>query len=98
MKPVILSAQAEADLVDISLYIARDNPVRAMTFVDEIEAKAMTLADTPMKGAARDDLNPGIRLLVHGAYGVYYRVTNENIRILRVLHSARDLSVDDFET
>ncbi len=96
MKAVVLSAQAEADLIDIAIYIGFDSPLRAGTFVAEIEAKAMTLSDAPLKGSARDSLNPGIRMLVHGAYGIYYRVTNETIRILRVLHSARDIGPDDF--
>ena len=35
---VTFTPLAEADLIDISLYIAQDNPERALTFTDEIES------------------------------------------------------------
>jgi plasmid stabilization system protein ParE len=39
VKPVRFSVSAEADLVEIGLSVARDNPARAHSFVDELEAK-----------------------------------------------------------
>jgi plasmid stabilization system protein ParE len=36
---VRISAEAERDLEDIADYIAKDNPVRAMTFVQELRAE-----------------------------------------------------------
>ena len=35
---VNFSPAAQTDLLDIALYIAQDNPKRALSFVDELEA------------------------------------------------------------
>lgn len=48
---VAFSPAAETDLVDIALYIAQDNPKRALSFVDELEAKCAVLGEAP--GIAR---------------------------------------------
>jgi len=46
------SPEAQADLIDTAAYIARDNPDRARSFVDELEARCAALADFP-EAAAR---------------------------------------------
>jgi plasmid stabilization system protein ParE len=51
-------------------------------------------------GAPRDDVRPGLRLTVHGRYNIYFRVTDTEAIIVRVVHSARDvrrLQFDDIE-
>ncbi len=96
MMRVVISAAAEDDLTDIAVYIAQDSPIRAMSFVDELEGKANSSAQTPLKGIARDHLWPGARLLVHGAYGIYYLISDQTVVVLRVLHSARDVGRGDF--
>jgi len=88
-----LSPRAAADLEEIAGYIARDNPVRAATFVAELEATCRAVAETPELYPARPDLAPGLRMAVHGRYLVLYReLPGEHIvRVERVLHSARNL-------
>jgi toxin ParE1/3/4 len=49
------SHAAQADLVEIALFIARDNPPRALTFVDELEASCAKLLDYPLSGVARPE-------------------------------------------
>jgi len=91
---LLLSPLAAADLEEIGDYIARDNPVRAASFVAELEAKCRAVAATPELYPARTDLAPGLRMAVHGRYLVLYRdLPGENaVRIERVLHGARNLS------
>jgi plasmid stabilization system protein ParE len=36
-------------------------------------------------------VRPGLRLAVHGRYNIYFRVTDRETIIVRVVHSARDL-------
>jgi plasmid stabilization system protein ParE len=55
---LLLSPRAAADLEDIAGYIARDNPQRAMTFVEELEAKCRAVAVNPQIYPARPDLRP----------------------------------------
>ena len=74
-------------------YIARDNPIRAATFIAELEAKCRTVATAPELYPFRTDLAPGLRMAAHGRYLVLYRdIPAQNaVRIERVLHGARDL-------
>ena len=53
---VDFSPVAKADLIDIAVYIAQDNPVRAFSFVDELETRCLGLGRTPHIGTARSEL------------------------------------------
>ena len=45
----------------------------------------------------RDKLRPGLRPAVHGRYNIYFRVTQTETIIVRVVHSARDLQRLSFD-
>ncbi|CDX30150.1 Toxin ParE1 (fragment) [Mesorhizobium plurifarium] len=49
----------------------------------------------PRSGAPRDDILPGIRHLVVGEYLTFYRIGDNAIEILRVLHGRRKIEADD---
>ncbi|CDO34966.1 type II toxin-antitoxin system RelE/ParE family toxin [Novosphingobium sp. KN65.2] len=88
---VHLSAEAEYDLEVIGDYIARDNPARAVSFLQELRTKCLGLADMP----ERFPLVPryeatGVRRRRHGDYLIFYRVYTENLTILHILHGAQD--------
>jgi toxin ParE1/3/4 len=63
---LLLSPRAVADLEEIADYIARDNPIRAASFVAELEAKCRAVAASPGLYPARTDLAPRLRMAVHG--------------------------------
>ena len=42
-------------------------------------------------GRSRDELAAGIRSLAVGKYVIYYRRVGRAVRILRILHGARDI-------
>jgi toxin ParE1/3/4 len=90
---LLLSPRAAIDLEEIAEYIARDNPIRAASFVAELEAKCQAVAAAPEQYPARTDLAPGLRMAVHGRYLVLYRdLSGENaVRIERVVHGSRNL-------
>ncbi len=90
---LLLSPRAAADLDDIAEYIARDNPERAVTFVEELEAKCRAVAAAPETYPPRPDLASGLRVAVHGRYLVLFReFPGQNaVRVERVLHGARNL-------
>lgn len=94
---VTFSDAARDDLVDIAVYIAQDSPARALTFVDEIEEHCRKLARTPNIGAPRTELGKDLRMLPHRRYLTFYRVEDNHVRILRILHSARDIGGDEFD-
>lgn len=94
---VTFSPAAAEDLLGIAEFIARDNPVRALTFVDELESKCDALGRAPGIGTVRPELGHGVRMLPHGRYLIFYREVNKGLRIERIMHSARDIGGGDFE-
>jgi toxin ParE1/3/4 len=88
---VELTAEAERDLEAIGDYIARDNPARALSFIQELRGKCLALADMP----ERFPLVPryealGVRRRGHGRYLIFYRVDPNAVVIVHVLHGAQD--------
>ena len=88
---VVLSDAAEVDLEAIGDGIARDNPLRALTFVRELRGVALRLGDLPsvFPLVPRYE-HRGIRLRVSGNYLIFYRVEADRVVIVRVLHGARN--------
>ncbi|AUB80977.1 type II toxin-antitoxin system RelE/ParE family toxin [Candidatus Thiodictyon syntrophicum] len=90
--PVIRrTARAEDDLVDIWIYIARDNPDAADRLLEEIDRKCVLLAENPRLGRARPDIAPEFRHWPIGSYLILYRLLPDGIEVVRVVHGARRL-------
>lgn len=69
-------------------FIATDNPLAALAMDSLLTKKASQLADHPQIG--RPGAVPGTReLVVHPNYILVYDITGDALRILRVLHAAR---------
>jgi toxin ParE1/3/4 len=94
---VVFSPAARDDLLEIAMFIAQDNPTRALAFVDTLEDKCQALGTSPGIGTARPDLGEGVRMMPHRRYLIFCREANNGLRIERVLHGARDIGDDDFE-
>jgi toxin ParE1/3/4 len=92
MKPVAFSPAARADLASIALYIADDDPDRAESFVAELVERAKAIAERPTSFPTRDDISPGLRRARHGRYLIFFRDLPQVVRIVRVLHAARDVA------
>lgn len=88
---VVFTNEAAADLERIGDWIARDNPRRAVSFVEELVACCIRIADAP-EGfpLLRDHRRSGVRRRPHGQYLVFYRLRAGRIEILHVLHGAQD--------
>jgi toxin ParE1/3/4 len=88
---VDISAEAERDLEAIGDHIARDNPGRALSFLRELRAKCVALADLPEGFPLVHRYKAlGVRRRVHGNYLIFYRVEPERVVVLHVLHGAMD--------
>ncbi len=92
MSQVVLSELAEADLTDIWIFVARDNPTAADRLTDEIHDKCQLLAARPKMGRLRPELAPSIRSFTVGSYVIFYRVSTTGIEVARVLHGRRDIA------
>lgn len=82
---------AERDLVEIGDFIARDSPPNAARFIAQLEEFCRFLASRPLAGRVRDELSTGLRSFTYGRYVIFYRVIDDGVEIVRVLHGARDL-------
>jgi toxin ParE1/3/4 len=91
MKRLVITPVARDDLLAIGAYIADDNPARALSYADELEAKTREIAARPASFPKRDDISPGLRAAVHGRYLLRFRDLDDEVRIVRVIHGARDL-------
>lgn len=90
MPRAVQSSQARTDLIEIGLYVARDNPAAASRLVDTIESKYEMLARAPGIGESRPELLPTLRSFTVRNYVIYYREISDGIEVVRVLHGARD--------
>ena len=88
---VVLTAEAFGDLERIGDYIARDNPARARSFVQELIDKARQLGDLP-KGfpLVPRYAHLGVRRRAHGRYLIFYRVEPDQVTVIHVLRGAQD--------
>ena len=77
------------DLTSIHEFIARDNREAASRSIEQIEAAVEMLTQFPAMG--KPGRVPGTRELVvpHTQYVVPYRVREDRIEILAVIHAAR---------
>ena len=89
---VVLSSHAAADLRGIARFIAQDDPQRAASFVTDLRAAAMQLADLP-KGYPLVPLyeQQGIRRRTWRGYGILYSETNSLLFVHRVIGPGQDL-------
>lgn len=89
-----LAPKAANDLDNIWIYVARESGSLeiANRLIDSITDRFFLLASHPQVGRARnDDLGPGMRSFPVGEYVIVYRIEDENVLILRVVHGRRDL-------
>jgi toxin ParE1/3/4 len=89
---VHLTRRAELDLEEIGDYIARDNPRRSVTFIDEILEHCTKLSRFPEAAPLRPAFGEGVRVSVFRRYLILYVVRDDLLEIRRVVHGARNLS------
>ena len=88
--------QAIFDLIEASAYIARDNIDAAFRFLSAAEEAFRMLAENPKIGpirALQSARGKGLRSWpIHGFtnYHIYYRSIEDGIKVVRVVHGARD--------
>ncbi len=91
MSQVKLAEEAEADLVEIWVFIAQDSVEAADQFLERIYDTCQTLARSPDMGRHRSDLVRGVRSFPVGTYLIFYRKARVGIDVARVLSGFRDL-------
>jgi len=91
MSGVTKRPEAEADLLEIAVYIAQDDLAASDRFIDAVAEKLELLARHPTMGRLRSELAPNVRSFPVGQYVIFYRPTRNGIDVVRILSGARDI-------
>jgi addiction module RelE/StbE family toxin len=84
---VVWTASAVADRDAIFDYIEAENPRAAVAQDQLFSARAQIFTQFPLIG--RTGRVAGTRELIEGNFVIVYEITDNTIRIIRVLHGAR---------
>lgn len=88
MMALLWTPEAVRDREDIYDYIEKDNPLAALALDDLIAKRTAALQDFPRMG--RDGrVSDTFELVVHSSYMVVYDIVEMRVRILNVVHTAR---------
>jgi toxin ParE1/3/4 len=89
-----VSTEAEAQLDDIWLYIARESGSvdTAIRIVQNVSDRFWLLAKQPRMGRRRPDLSPGLRSFAAGDYVIIYSIEDDDVvSIHHVFHGSQDI-------
>lgn len=92
-----LSRRAENDVEAIGDHIAADSPAAAARVIRDFVRRWQLLAMQPFSGQSAEEFGPETRRLVMGRYLAFYKVTPQELLILRVLHGSRDITPGEFD-
>lgn len=88
---------AQRDLEDILIYLApRMGIVPARAYVKRIQNYCLGLANSPKRGAQRNDIRPGVRFVGYRRRAtIAFRVDGRTVTILRIFHRGRKIALDN---
>jgi toxin ParE1/3/4 len=90
---IVWTEPAVEDLRELHAYIARDSAVYASDFAERIISAAESVLAHPKLGrVVPEQHDENVRELLYQHYRIIYRVKNDLIAMLAVIHGARDLS------
>ncbi len=94
---VVFSPEAREDLRELAGYIAANaNRARARAYVARIRATCRSLSEFPERGAPRDELRAGLRLIgFERRATILFHFGEDTVTIDRVLYCGRSLSISD---
>ena len=86
--------QAQQDILEIWVHIARENLSAGDKVVDRIDRAVSLLSSNKLAGRERPELSLEIRSFSVGSYVLYYRPFSAGVEVVRVLHGRRDVGPD----
>jgi toxin ParE1/3/4 len=86
------------DLSDAYAWIAPNSEMAAERLLDGVEATVARLIKFPLIGAGRETLAPGLRSIRVRPFRhlVFYRIEDDQVVLIRLLHDARMLENEDY--
>lgn len=97
-RSIIRYPQASADLRQIAEFIAQDSEDAAIRFLDRTAETLQHLADVPDPGSSCQFSDEDLASLRYARirqfrrYLVFFGVTDQQLALVRVMHSAQDIS------
>ncbi|PIQ50334.1 MAG: plasmid stabilization protein [Cytophagales bacterium CG12_big_fil_rev_8_21_14_0_65_40_12] len=87
-----LSIAVEQDIGEIYDYgVYRFGMYQAVKYLMELDLVFTQIVKNPDLGKKRDEIKVGLRSLPKNSHVIFYRLLEDSIRIVRVLHGSRDL-------
>lgn len=91
MSSYSFTPEAVNDLGGIYSYVAHEDMVAARQLLDRITELFRKLSTMLGLGRKRPELGQDIRSFPTGKYVIYYRVVEEGVQLMRIMHGARDV-------
>jgi plasmid stabilization system protein ParE len=85
------SRHAEDDAATTAVWYEARSPGLGSGFLDEVEAALSSLSQNALLHSVRFAGIRCLRLQRFESYGVYYEVMRDEVRVLAVLHGAREI-------
>ena len=90
---VFITPAANSNIAQIGSWIAADNPKRAISFMIELKKACEKIGDAPRGSVVvQRYVQFEIRRKPYHDYLIFYRIKNNTVEILHVIHGARDYS------
>jgi plasmid stabilization system protein ParE len=90
-KDLFISEEAESDLDDIWDYIAKDSPLKADRFVEQLYRKCISISELKGIGRCRNELADGLFSIPHKKYIIFFVRQDSQVSVVRILRGSRDL-------
>ena len=88
----ILSEAADEDLEEIFDYTEKHfGFAQAEKYLLEIEERLQQLCISPELGKRRDEIREGLYSFPKDSHIIFYRIADDHLRIVRILHGSKDL-------
>jgi len=92
MIEIRLSESARPDLIDIwTTTFETWGLDQADTYLDDIDHSLNGLTENPFVGAECSDIIQGVRRLITGRHVAFYKISDDVIFVIRVLHQSMDM-------
>ena len=91
LKSYILTNESEVDLNKIYDYTqANYSSIKAIEYLKSFEELFLLLLQNPLLGRLRKELYLDVYSIRHREYIVYYKISFEELLIIRIIHQKRD--------
>jgi toxin ParE1/3/4 len=93
MRDLYLSERALLDIAEASEYLDHEtgDPEFGHRLISDLHRVMYLIAERPLMGRSRADLQNGLRGFPHGHHTIFWRLHVNEVEIVRVLHQRQDV-------